>query len=93
MIFFIASYSLSYCFDHALHLCLEFYPHHSLVFFREFFAGFYEDNRKSMFLLFSFKCVFFSTIKKGGDAVQKLFFFFCLTFQISHVSLPDIFVH
>jgi len=48
MIFFIASYSLSYCFDHALHLCLEFYPHHSLVFFREFFAGFYEDNRKSM---------------------------------------------
>jgi hypothetical protein len=39
---------LTYCFDHALHLYLELNPHHSLTFFREFFAGFYEDNRKGM---------------------------------------------
>jgi hypothetical protein len=40
-------HSLSYCFDHALHPCLELYPHISLVSLREFSTGFYEDNRKN----------------------------------------------
>jgi hypothetical protein len=36
----------------------------------------------------------FSTIKRRGDAIQKVFFFlFCLAFQICHVFLPDISVH